>query len=94
MISSTKMDSATAITQARYQRISSFYDRMEGMMEKRFRPWREKIWQFVYGPRVLEVGVGTGKNVEFRPRNIHVAARIVLNAYPHPYHWEPELPAP
>jgi phosphatidylethanolamine/phosphatidyl-N-methylethanolamine N-methyltransferase len=43
-------------------------------MEKRFRPWREKIWQFVYGPRVLEVGVGTGKNIEFWPRNIRVTA--------------------
>ena len=74
MISSMKIDSATALTQARYQRISSIYDRMEGMMEKRFRPWREKTWQFVYGPRVLEVGVGTGKNIEFWPRNIRVAA--------------------
>ena len=68
------IDSATAITQARYQRISSIYDRMEGMMEKRFRPWRDKTWQFVYGPRVLEVGVGTGKNIEFWPRNIRVTA--------------------
>lgn len=74
MISSMKMDSATAITQARYQRISSMYDRMEGMMEKRFRPWREKTWQFAYGPRALEVGVGTGKNIEFWPRNIRVTA--------------------
>jgi ubiquinone/menaquinone biosynthesis C-methylase UbiE len=68
------IDSATAITQARYQRISSIYDRMEGMMGKRLRPWREKTWQFVYGPRVLEVGVGTGKNIEFWPRNIRVTA--------------------
>jgi len=68
------IDSATAITQARYQRISSIYDRMEGMMEKHFRPWREKTWQFVYGPRVLEVGVGMGKNIEFWPRNIRVTA--------------------
>lgn len=74
MISSMKMDSATALTQVRYQRISSIYDRMEGMMEKRFRPWREKTWQFAYGPRVLEVGVGTGQNIEFWPRNVQVAA--------------------
>ena len=74
MISSIKIDSDTALTQARYQRISSIYDRMEGMMEKRFRPWREKIWQFAYGPRVLEVGVGTGKNIEFWPRDAQVAA--------------------
>jgi hypothetical protein len=33
-------------------------------MERRFRPWREKLWQSVRGPKVLEVGVGTGKNMD------------------------------
>lgn len=74
MISSMKMDSATALTQARYQRISSIYDRMEGMIEKRFSPWREKTWQFAYGPRILEVGVGTGKNMQFWPKDCKVSA--------------------
>jgi ubiquinone/menaquinone biosynthesis C-methylase UbiE len=74
MISSVKIDSATALTQARYERISSIYDRMEGMMERRFRPWREKIWQFANGPRILEVGVGTGKNMEFWPKDCKVSA--------------------
>jgi len=67
-------DSATALTRARYQRISAIYDRMEGLMERRFRPWREKVWQFAYGPRVLEVGVGTGKNMELWPRDCKVTA--------------------
>ena len=67
-------DSATALTRARYQRISAIYDRMEGLMEKRSRPWREKVWQSVFGPRVLEVGVGTGKNMEFWPRDCKVTA--------------------
>jgi ubiquinone/menaquinone biosynthesis C-methylase UbiE len=74
MISSMKIDSATALIQARYERISYIYDRMEGMMERRFRPWREKIWQFAYGPRILEVGVGTGKNMEFWPKDCKVSA--------------------
>ena len=74
MISSINIDSDTARTQARYQRISSIYDRMEGMMEKRFRPWREKIWQFAYGPRILEVGVGTGKNMQLWPKDCKVSA--------------------
>jgi ubiquinone/menaquinone biosynthesis C-methylase UbiE len=65
---------ATALTRARYQRISPIYDRIEWLMERRFRPWRQKIWQFVYGPRVLEVGVGTGKNMEFWPLNCKVTA--------------------
>ena len=43
-------------------------------MERRFRPWREKLWQFVYGPQVLEVGVGTGKNMDFWPLNCKITA--------------------
>ncbi|HKZ01694.1 MAG TPA: methyltransferase domain-containing protein [Pyrinomonadaceae bacterium] len=65
---------ATALTRARYERISPIYDRIEWLMERRFRPWRQKIWQFVHGPRVLEVGVGTGKNMEFWPLNCKITA--------------------
>lgn len=65
---------ATALTRARYQRISPIYDKIEWLMERRFQPWREKLWQFVYGPRVLEVGVGTGKNMEFWPLNCKITA--------------------
>ena len=67
-------DHATALTRARYQRISPIYDGLEWLMERRSRPWREKLWQFVCGPRVLEVGVGTGKNVEFWPLNCKITA--------------------
>jgi ubiquinone/menaquinone biosynthesis C-methylase UbiE len=65
---------ATALTRARYQRISSVYDKIEWLMEGRFRPWRAKQWQFVYSPRVLEVGVGTGKNIKFWPLNCKITA--------------------
>ena len=65
---------ATALTRARYQRISPVYDKIEWLMEGRFRPWREKLWQFVCGPQVLEVGVGTGKNMEFWPLNCKMTA--------------------
>jgi ubiquinone/menaquinone biosynthesis C-methylase UbiE len=70
----TEEDAGTALTRARYQRISSLYDRMEGLMERRMHPWRQKVWQFANGPRVLEVGVGTGKNMEFWPRDCKVTA--------------------
>ena len=65
---------ATALTRARYERISPIYDRIEWLMERRFQPWRQKIWQFVHGPQVLEVGVGTGKNMEFWPLNCRITA--------------------
>ena len=67
-------DQATALTRARYQRISPIYDKIEWLMERRFRPWRQKLWQFAYGPRVLEVGVGTGKNMQFWPLNCQITA--------------------
>lgn len=68
------IDEATALTRGRYQRISPIYDRLEWLMEHRFQPWRAKLWQFVCGPRVLEVGVGTGKNMEFWPLNCKITA--------------------
>lgn len=58
---------ATAQTRARYQRLSSIYDRMEGMAERRYAPWRVRLWSQVRGPNILEVGVGTGKNMPYYP---------------------------
>ena len=54
---------ATALTRKRYQRLATSYDVREGRAEGRYGPWREKVWATVQGPRVLEVGVGTGKNI-------------------------------
>jgi len=65
---------ATAVTRARYQRISRTYDRMEALSERRFHPWRQKLWSLVRGPHVLEVGVGTGKNLPFWPDDMHITA--------------------
>ncbi len=67
-------ESATNLTRARYQRLSPWYDRMEGMAEARYRPWRIKLWKQVLGPRVLEVGVGTGKNIPFYPTGMNITA--------------------
>jgi phosphatidylethanolamine/phosphatidyl-N-methylethanolamine N-methyltransferase len=63
---------ATSLTRARYQRISSYYDLMEGLSEQRYRPWRARLWSLVRGPRVLEAGVGTGKNMPFYPTGMQI----------------------
>ncbi|MDP1713318.1 MAG: class I SAM-dependent methyltransferase [Anaerolineales bacterium] len=65
---------ATEITRRRYQRLSGFYDVMEAMAERRFRPWRDRLWGQVNGASILEVGVGTGKNMHCYPSRVRVTA--------------------
>jgi len=50
-------------------------DRVEGWVERRiFAPWRARIWSLVRGSNVLEAGVGTGANMLYYPRGVHVTA--------------------
>ena len=64
----------TRATRRRYDRIARFYDVMGGFGEQRYRNWRERAWALVAGPEVLEVGVGTGKNIPYYPPDAHVTA--------------------
>ncbi|MBI1743445.1 class I SAM-dependent methyltransferase [Candidatus Acetothermia bacterium] len=67
---------ATAVTKARYNRIAPLYDLMDSFMEwLLFREWRKLVWQAV-GPaqRLLEVGVGTGKNILYYPEDTQITA--------------------
>lgn len=60
---------------ARYDRIASIYDPMEAVVERLgFSRWRPLLWQRVHGPRVLEIGVGTGKNIPYYPPAMDVTA--------------------
>ena len=36
------------------------YDRMEGISERRFHPWRQRLWSLVRGPRVILADEPTG----------------------------------
>jgi phosphatidylethanolamine/phosphatidyl-N-methylethanolamine N-methyltransferase len=65
---------ATERTRARYQRLAPLYDPVETLAEGRYAPWRERIWAMVKGPKVLEAGVGTGKNMAHYPEGMDITA--------------------
>lgn len=61
--------------QKRYDRIAPFFDLLEAPMEGFImQPWREKLWRKVSGYHILEVGVGTGKNFDFYPKDAKITA--------------------
>jgi len=58
----------------RYDRASSFYDILEQPMEiMTLKKWRTEVMKELQGD-VLEVGVGTGKNIQYYPDNINATA--------------------
>nr|WP_088187881.1 class I SAM-dependent methyltransferase [Desulfosporosinus sp. FKA] len=62
------MDQETLLTRKRYNRTSIFYDVMDQMIKS---DTRKTILSQAIG-KVLEVGVGTGKNLEFYPSDCQV----------------------
>ena len=75
MSQTQRLDRETEKVRARYDRIAALYDLLEAPMESgRFSRWRRRLWAQVKGPRILEVGVGTGKNFSYYPPNVEVTA--------------------
>lgn len=66
------MDRLTAVTRARYDRIAPVYDAMQWFMERSAARWRRRLWSLVSPGRVLEVGVGTGRNMEYYRPDVRV----------------------
>jgi len=66
---------ATAVAQRRYDRQAALYDLREAPMELFIGRWRRRLWsQIPPGSRVLEIGVGTGKNMRWYPPGVSVVA--------------------
>lgn len=67
--------SKTVFTRKRYDRLALFYDFLEAPLERyRFAHWRSRLTDLIVGDRALEVGVGTGKNLRYYPRNVKITA--------------------
>ncbi len=69
----------------RYDRIAPIYDLLQCPMERTSSSWRRKAWAEVRGPRVLEAGVGTGRNFAFYPRSgeliaVDISPRMLARA--------------
>ncbi|MFB0557074.1 MAG: class I SAM-dependent methyltransferase [Dehalococcoidia bacterium] len=70
-----KESKATEAARKTYDRIAPVYDLIESLVEKsRYRKWREMLWSKVEGSKILEVGVGTGKNFPYYPAHAKITA--------------------
>jgi phosphatidylethanolamine/phosphatidyl-N-methylethanolamine N-methyltransferase len=65
----------STLIKKRYDRIAPFFDILEAPIEGLFfKHWRERLWVKVAGHHILEVGVGTGKNFDFYPKDTRITA--------------------
>lgn len=66
---------ATEQTKARYSRIAPLYDYLEAPMERIFHSrFRRRLFTHVQPCQILEIGVGTGRNLEYYPDGARVTA--------------------
>lgn len=71
---------STEIARKRYNRVATVYDLMEGVIERsRYSLWRQLLWTKVEGHKILEVGVGTGKNFLYYPSAAEITAIDLSN---------------
>jgi ubiquinone/menaquinone biosynthesis C-methylase UbiE len=66
-----RMQSELEATRRHYNRIAGIYDYLEILDEGSYRPWRRELLARASG-KVLEIGVGTGKNFPYYPPGVNL----------------------
>jgi ubiquinone/menaquinone biosynthesis C-methylase UbiE len=67
--------SGSTLTRRRYDRLAIVYDLLEKPIERfRFGAWRNLLRERIVGHQALEVGIGTGKNLAYYPRDTKITA--------------------
>lgn len=62
-------------TKGKYDRLAKRYDLMDFFPESLFfSRFRRSLFSMIKGEKILEVGVGTGKNIPYYPENVRVTA--------------------
>ncbi len=65
----------TTVVREHYDRIAPLYNLLEVLLERStYATWRTRLFARVRGPAVLDIGVGTGKNLTYYPADTTVAA--------------------
>ena len=59
------------LLQVKYKTTSMFYDILDYPWERQYKKWRPGLLEDVHG-KVLEAGVGTGRNLRFYPQDANV----------------------
>lgn len=62
---------STELTKTRYNRIAPLYNFIEAIPEMTFKPWRKVLLAKAKG-KILEIGVGTGKNFPHYPSGVGI----------------------
>ena len=69
------MTNNSANTRRRYDRIAPIYDFWDIVPEHLlYSSWRRQLWNGLRAEKILEIGVGTGKNMSFYPPGARVTA--------------------